>query len=308
MAVFMLQVQDLQLFIQIVHSGSISQAAAHFQLTPAAASAALKRLERHLQSQLLIRSTRSLRLTPAGERFLLHCQNALTALAQGEQELAMDQAQVGGELRLSAPSDLGRHLLLPWLDEFMQRHPAVRLRLELSDRVAGLYREPVDLALRYGAVQDSTHVAFSIASVPRRVFAAPSYLAKHALPMHPLQLTQHACVLYLIDERAFDKWWFQEAGTPFSVNVSGNRISNDAEVVHRWIVSGQGIGLKSALDMSSDLASGAVVVLLKEFHGPDLPLNLVCANRQVITPAVLLLRDFLRERCAAQLATIATIC
>ena len=130
----MLQVQDLQLFMQIVHTGNISKAAAQFQLTPAAASAALKRLEQHLQSQLLVRSTRSLRLTPAGERFLSHCQNALTALAQGEQELAMSQAQVGGELRLSAPSDLGRHLLLPWLDEFMQRHPAVRLRLELSDR------------------------------------------------------------------------------------------------------------------------------------------------------------------------------
>ncbi len=119
---------------------------------------------------------------------------------------------------------------------------------------------------------------------------------------------QHACVLYLIDERAFDKWWFQEAGTPFSVNVSGNRISNDAEVVHRWIVSGKGIGLKSALDMSDDMAAGRVVPLLSEFHGPDLPLNLVCANRQVITPAVLLLRDFLREQCALQLAKIAPFC
>lgn len=304
----MLQVQDLQLFMQIVHTGNISKAAAQFQLTPAAASAALKRLEQHLQSQLLVRSTRSLRLTPAGERFLSHCQNALTALAQGEQELAMSQAQVGGELRLSAPSDLGRHLLLPWLDEFMQRHPAVRLRLELSDRLAGLYREPVDLALRYGPVQDSAHVAFAIAPVPRRVFAAPSYLAQQPTPTHPMQLTQHACVLYLIDERAFDKWWFQEAGTPFSVNVSGNRISNDAEVVHRWIVSGKGIGLKSALDMSEDMAAGRVVPLLSEFHGPDLPLNLVCANRQVITPAVLLLRDFLREQCALQLAKIAQFC
>jgi DNA-binding transcriptional LysR family regulator len=300
----MLQVQDLQLFVQIVHSGSISAAAAHFQLTAAAASAALKRVELHLQTQLLLRTTRSLRLTPAGERFLLHCQNALTALAQAEQEVQLSQREISGEIRLTAPSDLGRHLLLAWLDDFLQQHPAVRLRLELTDKVAGLYKEPVDIALRYGHIQDSSHVAFTLASVPRRVFASPAYLMSHGIPAHPLDLSQHQCVLYLIDDRTFDKWWFQQQGQVFSVNVQGRLISNDAEVVHRWIVKGRGLGLKSVLDMSEPMLQGLVKPLFSDYHGPDMALSMVCANRQVITPAVLALRDFLRERCSAQLAKV----
>lgn len=300
----MLQVQDLRLFQQIVRSGNISAAARQFDFTPAAASAALKRLEQHLGAALLLRSTRSLKLTPAGEVFLQHCQNALEALEQGEQALKNLAVDIGGELRLAAPSDLGRNWLLPKLDTLLARFPQLKLRLELGDRVAGLQREPVDVALRYGALTDPALVAFFIAEVPRIVCAAPDYLARVGTPTQPLQLQQHNCLLYMIEERTFDRWRFSGPQGLLQVNVQGNRSSNDAELVRRWAVAGHGIALKSALDMAADLRAGHVVPLLPDYPAPKLQLHLVCASRHQVTPAVLVLRDELRQWVAAELATL----
>ncbi len=303
----MLQLQDLKLFRQIVATGSISAAARQFDLTPAAASASLKRLELYVETPLIIRSTRSLKLTSAGERFLQHCQNALTALEQGSQELKQQSGRISGELRLAAPSDLGRNLLLPWLDALQDQHAELRIRLELSDKIAGLAAEQVDVALRYGSLPDSNQVSFHIADVPRVLCASPDYLATYGKPSHPIDLQQHNCLLYLIDQRTFANWHFGYQDDPFSVSVSGNRVSNDAEIVRRWAVSGKGIALKSMLDMSEDLRAGHVVSLLSEFKLHPQQLNLVCASRAQVSPTVILLRDELRLRVARQLALVVAV-
>ncbi len=294
------------MFQQIVRTGNISAAARQFELTPAAASAALKRLEQHLGCALLVRSTRSLKLTPAGEQFLGHCQNALAALAQAEQELQQQRSAVGGELRLTAPSDLGRNWLLPKLDSLLAQCPQLKLRLELADRVAGLNREQVDVALRYSAPEPN-QVAFLLGEVPRIVCAAPAYLAAHGTPLEPFALQQHNCLLYVIEERTFDRWRFQRPQGELAVNVQGNRISNDADLVRRWAVAGLGIAMKSALDMAADLKAGLVVPLLMDYPVARLQLHLVCASRHQVSPAVLQLRDLLREAVAAELQSIAPL-
>lgn len=141
--------QDLDIFVRTVETGSLSATARALNLTPAAASAALKRLEAELGAQLLVRSTRSLRLTEQGEQFLEQCRPALQMLQQASQQLATGQQALRGALKLAAPSDFGRNLLLPWLDEFQTLHPQVDIRLQLSDRMANVYSEPVDAAFRY---------------------------------------------------------------------------------------------------------------------------------------------------------------
>lgn len=289
----MLQLQDLQLFVQIARLGSISAAARQFDFTPAAASAAVKRLEQHLGCPLFIRSTRSLKLTTQGELYLQHCHNALSSLAQAEHELAHQDTQRSSWLRLAAPSDLGRNWLPPILDRLQQQFPQLKVRLELGDRVAGLQREAVDVALRYGSEHDPSHVVLPIAQVPRLICAAPSYLARAGTPTSPLELPSHNALLYQIDERTFDRWKFQTTDGLLAVNVSGNRISNDADLVRRWCVAGHGIALKSALDMASDLRAQRVQAILRDTPCPDLQLSLVCASRHQITPAVKALRELL---------------
>lgn len=206
----MLRYDDLQVFVHTSDSGSLSAAARQLEISPAVASAALKRLESELEVRLFARSTRSLRLTPEGDAFLLHARASLRSLEEGRRLLQGGKDQIAGVLQLSAPSDFGRNLLLPWLDEFQARYPQLSLRLLLGDRVTDLYRQPVDVAIRYGAPADSSLVALPLAPDNRRVLcAAPGYLAERGEPRQPDDLREHNCLLYQLGGRVHDRWAFQ---------------------------------------------------------------------------------------------------
>ncbi|EJO95614.1 LysR family transcriptional regulator [Ectopseudomonas mendocina DLHK] len=294
----MLRFDDLQLFVRTAESGSLSAAARLLDVSPAVASAALKRLEQQLQVRLLARSTRSLRLTPEGELYLVHARLALQSLEEGRQQLIGSQQGICGVLQLSAPSDLGRNTLLPWLDAFQAEHPQLQLRLLLADRVADLFREPVDIALRYGAPEDSSLVALPVAPDNRRVLcAAPAYLARHGVPRTVEELGGHNCLLYMLHGRVHDRWRFQSGKRETLLTVAGNRVSDDADVTRRWAVAGQGVVYKSWLDVADDVHEGRLQVLLPDWQGEPTPLYLVCAHRAQLSKAVHLLREFLQRRC-----------
>ncbi|WP_017220833.1 LysR family transcriptional regulator [Moritella dasanensis] len=301
-----MNIQDLTLFVRTAQTCNITASALQLEMSPAAASAALKRLEKQLGVQLFIRSTRKLRITAEGERYLLHCTEALAALEKGKASLNEMQGKIAGEIRLSASSDLGRNIVLPWLDEVMDAYPELSIQLNVGDNLADFYHDKVDMALRYGEPEDSTLVAFLIAKIDRVVCASPAYLAKYGEPSHPNELPQHNCLLYRFGERVYDTWPFVDSASnntgKYNVKVAGNRLSNDADVVHRWVVAGKGITMKSRLDMAADLRSGNVVELLRDFNSPPINLWLICPNRIQVTPAMLMLRDLLRSKCEAELS------
>jgi DNA-binding transcriptional LysR family regulator len=293
---------DLEIFARTVESGSLSATARALDLTPAAASAALKRLEAELQAPLFVRSTRSLRLTHEGEQFLVYCRVALEALREGQEALNSARQQISGTLQIAAPSDLGRNALLGWLDEFRVLYPQVRLRLHLSDRNADLYRQPVDIAIRYGEPADSNLIALPLAPDHRRVLcAAPEYLARHGTPASPRELARHACLCFMTGDEVHDHWRFRRGAERVTVKVPAAQVANDGDVVRRWAVNGQGIANKARLDITGDLATGRLVALCEDWEGESAPLHLVCADRRLLTPAVALLRDFIRTRCEAVL-------
>ena len=295
----MLRFDDLQLFVRAADLGSLSAAARVMDMSAAVASAALKRIEQQLGARLLARSTRSLRLTAEGEGFLEYARGALSQLDEGRRLLARGQDQVSGVLQLSAPSDFGRNRLLPWLDEFQREHPQLTVRLLLGDRIADLFRQPVDIALRYGEPEDSSLVALPVAPDNRRVLcAAPSYLARCGEPRTLAQLAQHNCLLYMLSSRVHDHWGFHDGRREVGLTVSGDRFSDDADVVRRWAVAGVGIAYKSWLDVSADVLAGRLQVLLPELRCERAPLNLLCAHRAQLSKPVNLLRDMLNRRCA----------
>ncbi|OIV46126.1 hypothetical protein BK025_14050 [Sodalis sp. TME1] len=119
-----MRLDDLRVFVQTADAGSFSLAARQLDIAPAYASGAVMRLERVIGTRLFVRNTRHLRLSEAGERYLPHARAALEAMAQGQRALTLGQDEIAGPLRLSAPSDFGRNILLPWLDDFQQRYPA----------------------------------------------------------------------------------------------------------------------------------------------------------------------------------------
>ncbi len=293
--------EDLQLVLKIAEFRSITAAAAHLDLQISTASAALKRVEKALGVELFIRSTRQLRLSGAGERYLPQCEQALLLLEQARQNMQEDRDNVEGELRLSVSSDLGRNLVIPWLDEFMERHPGIRLRVDISDRNIDFYRDAVDMALRYGSPHDSSLYGFKICDVPGLLCASPDYLERNGTPHHPHELPTHNGLFYQLYDIIHDVWAFSHAETHYKIRMNGNRAANDGDLVRRWCVAGKGLAAKASLDISADLLSGRVVSLMPEFQLPPAELWLICPSRQSITPAVRLLRDFLREKTLAVL-------
>lgn len=288
-----MRVDDLKVLLYAAEHGSLSAAARELAITPAVASVAIKRLEDALGTRLLVRSTRSLRLTPEGAHYLVHAKAALTALAQGEKELHRERQEITGEISLSMPSDLGRNVLLGWLDTFMTQHPQLRLRLRVSDRVSDLFRQPVEIALRYGVPEDSSLVALPLKSDNYRVVcASPDYIARYGRPAYPDDLRQHNCLCFVLGERVHNRWQFGSD----NISVKGNRVSDDAECVRRWALAGEGIAYKSRLDVQEDLRAGRLVAMLEEFSPEPTPLYLVCPHRLSLTPAVIALKDFLIER------------
>lgn len=287
--------QDLEIFVRTVDTGSLSATARAMDLTPAAASAALKRLEAELGAELLVRSTRSLRLTPAGEQFLEHSRQPLMALQQAARLMSQGEAAMEGVLKLSAPSDLGRNVLLPWLDDFQRLHPGVSLRLQLSDRLANVYSEPVDAALRYGLPPDSNLVALPLAPDNRRVLcASPAYLERHGEPASPHELADRDCLCFMLGDEVRDRWSFSLAGSSsFTVRARAVNVSNDGGAVRQWALLGRGIAYKSHLDVASDLAEGRLRALCTAWTTEPAPLYLVVPSRGQLTPLLRCLREFL---------------
>ncbi|CAN7195653.1 LysR family transcriptional regulator [Polaromonas sp. LjRoot131] len=291
--------QDLEIFVRTVDSGSLSATARGLDLTPAAASAALKRLEAELQAPLFVRSTRSLRLTREGEVFLAHCRPALAALRDARLELASGRQQVSGMLQLAAPSDFGRNLLLPWLEEFQQQHPGIRYRLHLSDRVTNVYSDLVDAAFRQGEPPDSSMLALPVHLTNRRVLcASPAYLQAHGTPATPQALAQHSCLCFMLGEEVYDRWRFWRDGEELTVRAGGGNIANDGDVVRLWALAGRGIIYKSRLDVVADLAAGRLVALCTDWQTEASPMYMVLPGRRQLTPGLRLLREFIEQRCA----------
>ncbi|WP_205750546.1 LysR family transcriptional regulator [Azonexus hydrophilus] len=291
---------DLQLFVRAAELGSLSAAARQLDLSPALASAGLKRLEAELGVPLMLRSTRSLRLSREGERLLPAARLALDGLRDATEEIATGRQVIRDHLQISLPSDLGRNHILGWLDAFQARWPDVSFRLQFSDRAADVYRQPVDLAIRYGSQPDSGLVALPLHAANQRILcAAPAYLARHGTPGSPEELTRHNCLRFKVGDELHDHWRFTRAGKEIRIEVSGDRACDDGDAVRRWAVAGRGIAYKSGLDIAEDIASRRLIRLCPDWQGETVPLALICADRRQLSPTVVLLREHLREQCEA---------
>lgn len=293
-----MQLEDLQVVLKVAEFRSITAAATSLDMHTATASAAVKRIEQALGAELFIRTTRHLRLSTAGERYLPQCEEALQMLALAKQNMKEDMETVSGELRVAMSSDFGRNLAIPWLNEFMHLYPDVCLKAHLSDSVIDFYRDPVDIALRYGSPIDTNLYGFKICDVAGLLCASPDYLAKRGIPKHPHDLASHDGLFYQLYGITHDVWDFTHQGKRIKVKMKGKRTSNDGDLVRRWCVDGYGLAVKSSLDMAQDLLTGSVVSVMPEYIPRQRELWLICPSRQSITPTVRLLREMLREKCA----------
>ena len=286
---------DVQLFVEVSQAGSISAGGRVLGLSPAAASAAIKRLEQRVDSQLIERSTRSLRLTQAGETFLGHCQQSQLALEEGLAALRQGREQLSGDIHLGAPSDLGRDRLDTLLEPFRQRHPQVRLVMHLSDGLIDLYRNPIDLVLRYGLSEDSGLVGRKLCDNGRVLVASPNYLARHGQPQRFEELARRNCICFYRNGELFNRWRLFHQGQHREIAVTGDRAADDGALVRQWAVAGHGIAYKSRLDVQADLDAGRLIDLFPDATYDATPLYVAYPSRRYQPARIKALLAWLEE-------------
>jgi DNA-binding transcriptional LysR family regulator len=295
----MTRLADLELLLRTADLGSLTAAAKALDWSPAAASAAVKRLEAQWGVTVFVRTTRSLRLSAEGERLLPHVRQALQAIGEARAAATSPRATLQGELQVAMPSDLGRHVLLPWLASFQQRHARLALRVHLSDRNTDLMRAPVDVAIRYGTPGDSSQVALPLAPDNTRVLvASPAYVARHGVPATAEALGRHEALRFMVRDEVPRTWRLCIEGQWREVPLSGRLSANDGEVVKRWALAGLGVAYKSQLDVAAELGAGQLLHLRPDWGGEPSPLFLVVPGRRQLTPAARALRAWLLQHLA----------
>ena len=292
-------IDDLRVLLQTARGGTLTAAARTLGITPAAASATLKRLEAQLGTRLFERSTRAMRLTSQGQILLDYAVRAFELLDEAESQVDADRATLVGTLRVAAPSDLTRNLLLPLLDEFMGANPGLQLRLSVGDRLLDVLRDEVDVAIRYGTLADSRLVARTLAVARPVLSASPDYLRRHPAPQTPQDLVQHNCITFDRGGRRHRAWRFCRDGQWTEVRVDGDRSVDDASLAREWAIAGFGLILKSEIDQRRDLDSGALVPLLTDWETEPYPLHAMLPSGRFVPNRVRVLVDFLAARFAA---------
>ena len=288
----------LKLFVRADDLGSISAAARELGWLPATASAALLRAEQELGGKLFTRTTRSLKPTPDGERFLERARQALETLDEAREVFLSGKQGAKGLIRLSAPFDVGEQVLLPALDAFLDKHAGVQLALQLSDQFRDLWREDFDAAIRYGVITDANLIVRKLAETRRILVAAPRYLERNGTPRRIEDLAAHECLLLKTSARTADVWPLVRGRRTVEIKVRGRRLSDNGAVTRRWAVAGRGIALKSWIDVCEDVARGRLVRVLPDVTSDSYPIMLATSSGIRMLGRMRALGDWLAERFA----------
>ena len=300
----MAYVENVRMFVRVYELGSMSAAARDQRTSPAVASARISDLERHLDTRLFNRTTRTLTPTESGRIFYEGALRLLEAMEAAEAE-ARDAANTPqGTVFVAAPLGVGRRLIAPFVPEFHDMHPRVDIRMRLSDRGVDMAGEGLDVAFHLGRLEDSELKVRVIAECPRLLCAAPAYIAARGNPADGLALVRdrHACLnLRFPGAREF-RWTLMTPEGPERFQVSGPYESDDGDVLTGWALAGRGIVMKPVFEVARHLASGALVAVAEAT--PPLAIHLSCLtpHRRLRDPKIRLFVDFMVQRCREGLA------
>jgi DNA-binding transcriptional LysR family regulator len=273
------KLEAMAVFVRAVERGSFSAVARDIASSQPNVSKMIRALELSLGGRLFARSTRKLALTDEGERFYAECRQILAAVDAAEHSFKTGREEIAGALRVASSVSFGRTWLAPRLDAFLERHPGIRIHLQLSDRNEDLVGEGIDVAFRFGALRDSSLVSRPVGDMQRAVFAAPSYLARHGKPLKPADLLQHNCLVFTLLP-AMNAWTFAHKGENLTVSVKGNASSNSSEAIREMVLAGTGVSLSLSWQFEDDLKAGRVVKLLPAYRPPPLAIHAVFPNRR----------------------------
>ncbi|MEP9379073.1 LysR family transcriptional regulator [Aquabacter sp. CN5-332] len=282
-------------FARVAEAESFTLAARRLEISPSAASKAVARLEEKLGVPLVLRTTRSLRLTEEGEALLETCRHILSEIEEVEAKLTRERTVPRGRVRIQSSVAFGRLVLVPLLFELNRRHPELTIDVDLSDRIVNLTEEGIDLAFRLGELADSGLAARKLGHMQFVTVASPAYLERHGVPKVPADLAAHRCLGYFLpDIRRYRDWQFTGTGTRESPSAHLN--INNAQVLVDAAIDGQGIVSVASLVAFDAVRSGLLRLVLADHVTQGPAISMLYPSRRYRSPRVSALVDFLVAR------------
>lgn len=282
-----IQPHELGFFAALAAHGSLSAAARELGISTAAVSKRLAQMESRLGAALLVRTTRRMSLTPAGEIYLAHARRILEQIDELERLLAHGRGAPSGLLRVHATPGFGRRHVAPVVSQFVRRWPQVDVQLTLAAEPPAA--DAFDVCIRFGAPPQQRMVARLIARNHRVLVASPAYLARQGQPRQPADLARHRCIRIVQGDEARGAWRLVPAsgrGAAVTVRTRGNLGANDGEIAVSWALDGHGILMRAEWDVERHLKSGALVRVLPALHSPQADIYAVYEQRHRRTPSV----------------------
>ncbi|KGD96004.1 LysR family transcriptional regulator [Achromobacter sp. RTa] len=297
-----MQFDDVRIFAAAVETGSFTAAAGKLLLSKQFVSRRIASLEASLGVRLLVRNTRKLTVTEPGREFYAHAQRILEDVARAEQAMARRRTELHGTLRISTPMSFGLRHLSPLIAEFLLDHPALQLQVILNDRHVDLVGESFDMALRIGAMPDSTLIARRLGELRMVACGSPSYLRERGLPQSPADLKRHDCLLY--GREARNGWPFVVDGEQQTFEVRGPLLSNNGEIVRDAAIAGAGIALLPRFIVGEALRGGKLVSVLESQVPKPLPVSAIYPQHRQQSTNICAFVEFLEGRYARMMESL----
>jgi DNA-binding transcriptional LysR family regulator len=267
----MSRLREMETFVRVVDAGSFSSAARDLKIGQPAISKTIAALEDRLGVRLLVRSTHRLSPTEAGVAFYERALRAVTEANEADAAARGAGAGLEGRLRISAAVTFSRLHLVPRLAAFLDAHPKLQLELVMDDSPRDLVAHNIDVALRLGALTDSSLRARKLAQSERLVVASPAYLARRGVPNTPAELLEHDAIIYS-QWTGGEEWSFRRGTSETSVRLQRRLMITAAEGVRAAVITGQGFAIASRWMFAPELDSGEVVSILRKWTLPPLDL------------------------------------
>ncbi len=288
-----MDLNEIIYFTRVVQAGSFTQAARRLGVPKSTVSAKIASLERRLGVTLLRRTTRKLNVTEAGELYFRECAQAIEEIETAESKVTSRQASAQGTLKITAPVELGAEALPQLVERFLKSNPQVRIELVLTDRLVDLVGEGIDLAIRAGALPDSSLIARKIGDTVFLPVASPAYLRSKGSPAQPRDLADHECLLFTTESDPGAWELFTNKKQKQKVRVSGKIAANDFASLKAFAIAGLGIALLPISSCENEIRAKKLIRVLPEWHASGDPVYAVYPAHRYITPKLQLFVDLL---------------